>query len=165
MRKIRTFLKGSDRSGRTAACNRTKQTPSDCLCVPAVKPDWDTFLALPPNPLMSGSVNPIDWQAVPVYFWIPELFFWKYMRHMPCVNCGHVFGIVHEIGWNEYGPRRVASLGHLYYVICLRYHCRGCDTSFAGFDHRAISKMPDFIQAQVPSRIYPKSAFIRIWHR
>ncbi len=36
-----------------------------------------------------------------VVFWEPEILHPKVLRHMPCPNCGNVWGHVTCRGWNE----------------------------------------------------------------
>ncbi|KAI3639550.1 hypothetical protein MIR68_002244 [Amoeboaphelidium protococcarum] len=153
---ITICMKGEDRKGRSTACGRFKENDI-CVCVPKVKPKWRDIVVYPENPLLSGSTSPESFSAVPTYFWIPELFFWKYMRHMPCVNCSPSESRVTYIGWNDCGPRRVISLGREFDVICMRYRCKTCSTEFTGCDKRALDQMPSFISAQLPAVVFPKS--------
>ncbi|KAI3635321.1 hypothetical protein MIR68_006887 [Amoeboaphelidium protococcarum] len=126
---IAICMKGEDRKGRSTACGRFKEN-GICVCVPKVKAKWRDIVVYPENPLLCGSTSPESFSAVPTYFWIPELFFWKYMRHMPCVNCSPSESRVTYIGWNDCGPRRVISLGREFDVICMRYRCKTCSTEF-----------------------------------
>jgi len=57
--------------------------------------------------------NPSLWHARRVYFWVPELFYPRRVKHIPCPECGNVDGLVKMSGWN----RRVNELffNHLSY--------------------------------------------------
>jgi len=90
---------------RGNSCNATKKNPSECVCSPEHLPDrkkWSNIYIDPPNPLMSNHhEDSMPFCYTRVYFWIPELFFHRRLRHMPCPHCGDVQGNVITEGWSE----------------------------------------------------------------
>lgn len=80
-----------------------------------------------------------------VLFCIPELFFYPFVKRMPCPQCGKDHS-VHKEGWNESRPRRVISMHRDYVIICKKYYCEDCKHKFAGYDPRVIERLPQFVQ-------------------
>jgi hypothetical protein len=64
----------------------------------------------PPNPLLTGEKpTPSVYSRLRIYFWIPDLFFYKFIRHMPCGNpeCSEKV----DISWN--GWSKTASTNEM----------------------------------------------------
>ncbi|KAI3629663.1 hypothetical protein MIR68_011098 [Amoeboaphelidium protococcarum] len=144
-------------SGHNVMCDFKKG--GSCACKPRGKVTWTNIHDDPPNLVMAGDQNPVNWCRVTTIFWIPELWFNDFVKHMPCSDCRDVKGFLTRVGWNDSGPRRVSSLGREYNIICLRYQCnnKNCGKQVCGYDFRCLSQLPDFIQSQLPVAVYPKT--------
>lgn len=142
-------------SGRANRCNQTRKDQTPCQCRPkgSIPKNLNSNIFLdPPNPLLFHEQNydPMVWTRVRIYFWLPELFFSKWVKHMPCPKCGDVAGAVKRKGWSKNGPRRVSCLGREFDIIWKYYYCSECKCEFQGGDLDVIKKLPEFIQAQFP---------------
>ncbi|KAI3634588.1 hypothetical protein MIR68_007499 [Amoeboaphelidium protococcarum] len=137
---------------RGAQCNATKSPSAPCDCQPAQPLLWRDLWKHPPNPLLASlDIHPDDFIKESVFFWVPEVFFFRLgLRHMPCPVHGVVDGKVTHAGWSSVGPRKVVGLGQSYYVMYKRYKCSLCNKEFRGLDDRITQYLPAHIAAQLP---------------
>ncbi|KAI3645112.1 hypothetical protein MP228_011276 [Amoeboaphelidium protococcarum] len=143
---------------RSSACNEKKAEPSPCNCHPYKDPGWQNIFVDAPDPLLCSSALQLEsYCGIRTYFWVPELFYSKFVPHMPCPSCGDVKGFVHRKGWNS-TDRIVMSLNRQYRIISKVYFCNRCQKEFRGHDEEAIKRLPFFLQQRFPAIIYPKSA-------
>ena len=98
-----------------------------------------------------------DWHARPVCIYWPEYFHSGYFNRMPCNKCGRGDSVIQQ-GWNAEGPRIVSSLHNEYYVLCRRYKCKKCNSTFSGYDRDVQKHLPLDIQSTLPCVVYPKTA-------
>jgi len=112
---------------------------------------------VPPNPLISKSGDPIAYQRKLTYLWVPEVFFNGLVTHMPCPKCGDVKGAVVMKGWSK-KPRIVAGEHDSYFIVCKRYNCRICKTTFHGYNEQSLAHLPVAVQENFPAVVTCQAA-------
>jgi hypothetical protein len=85
---------------------------------------WTNPWHYPQNPLMKSHGSVSDFCSLPVFFWVPELLYPKFLKSTPCPKCD---GKVVMDGWNPKGPRLVAS-PRPYWIMTKNHECKGCKT-------------------------------------
>jgi hypothetical protein len=148
----------SDNGRERQHCGLAKAIPTTCTCKLAHTPKSANMTIERPDPFFEPVMLPENWHRMRVVVWVPELWFRRYMVHMPCINCGDVGGLVIYQGWNHRGPRVVAAVPRCYLIMCKRYKCNKCAATFNGYDQRAVLQMPDILQGRMPCFVGLKSA-------
>ena len=146
---------------RSTSCNVAKRNQVECDCKPAnINHGFNNIFVHPPDPMLkqSSAVDPSAYHRRKTYFWVPELFYYYLVRHIPCPDCGDVAGNVISRGWNSSGPKTVASLGEEYNIVCKVYHCNICKRRFLGYDDDVIKRLPEAVKVQFPCRIKKKTS-------
>ena len=120
---------------------------------------WNNPLHIPQNPLMKHHAKSSDFCKLPVFFWVPELMYPKFIDSAPCPKCN---GKAVMCGWNPKGPRLVAS-PLPYWIITKNHVCNSCGAKFLGYEPESIKKMPKCIQAEFPAVLNYDIMFDRTW--
>lgn len=140
-----------------------KEARGVCGCSKSI--GWTSMNLDPVDPLIkntndpkktSTESDPGKWCDRRLVFWVPELFYNRHIKHMPCPNCGPVNGTVIRKGWLP--PRLVCSFTKDYFMICKKYMCSQCNREFNGFNQAALDHLPQMVRDRFPAKVFPKVA-------
>lgn len=124
--------------------------------------EWPDFIIRPPNPTLhepqdEGGIRNV-FSLCSVVFWVPEIFWRRFVPYMPCPQCGRVGSDVKANGWNGNIARPVVGMFETYFLVCKKYVCRRCKRRFVGYDDGVMQHLPQFISAQFPCMLTRKAA-------
>lgn len=94
-----------------------------------------------------------------LFIWVPEYLYREEfpLGVLPCPSCRGTDKVVSE-GFNPHGPRRVYGVDDVYYIVCKRYRCLSCNSSFNGTDQRVLDLIPADIMSLFPAYVSNRSA-------
>ena len=152
MREIQFCISGSDHSkGSGVRCDAFYG--QFCSCAPRQNPNWKNCFKDPDDPIIAaiktGEPLPASFNQVRVYFWIPELFYFPIVRHVPCPFCTKGKG--QRKGWCRSGPKSIVNLGSKYFILSRTYRCDQCSKEYLGYHPDVIKKLPPCIQEMLPA--------------
>jgi hypothetical protein len=89
----------------------------------------------------------INYVQLPMHLWVPEFFAPHLLSSMPCPVDGCTSSTSRQ-RWHSGGPRLIHGMHSAMYLHCWEYQCSTHNkTSFSGWDHRCLMKMPDAVYA------------------
>ena len=150
---------------KSSSCNATKKNKTDCECRPEnIQHGFENIFVDPPDPLFQKQDmgDPVLYFRRRLYFWVPELFYFPYVKHIPCPECGDVQGNVISKGWNPNGPKLVASLGTEYFILTKIYKCNLCNKRFSGCDSGVVNHLPESVRNRFPCHVNSKTSMDNI---